>query len=90
MARWPIPTTEKSAAYVERVNLTIRIAVRRFTRRTNAYSKSLDFHRYAMAIFVTWYNFRRPNEAIGVTPARYLGLRRGITSSEDIVTLYGG
>ena len=40
-----------STSYVERQNLTIRMNMRRFTRLTNAFSKKLDNHIYALAIY---------------------------------------
>ena len=39
-----------STSYVERQNLTIRMAIRRFTRLTNALSKKLDNHKAACAL----------------------------------------
>lgn len=50
--------------------------VRRFTRLTNAHSKTYQ-HRSAMtALFVAWHNFARPNMALGkgTTPAMAAGL----------------
>lgn len=46
-----------STAYVERQNLTIRMLSRRFTRLTNAFSKSLRHHRAAFALHAAYYNF---------------------------------
>ncbi len=39
-----------STSYIERQNLTIRMAIRRFTRLTNAFSKKLDNHKAACAL----------------------------------------
>ncbi len=69
------PKTEDIVtSHVERMNLTTRMEVRRFTRLTNAYSKKLEFHLYAVALHVMWVNFCRPHSALSegkrkVTPA---------------------
>jgi len=41
-----------STSYIERNNLTIRTHIRRFMRKTNAYSKKFDNHRYAITTFI--------------------------------------
>jgi hypothetical protein len=43
---------EISASYVERNNLSIRMGCRRFTRLTNGFSKKLDNHLSAVALYV--------------------------------------
>ena len=63
-----------STSFVERVNLTTRMSMRRYTRKTNAHSKSLEHHRYALALYFTWYNFCRRHSSIGTTPAVAAGL----------------
>jgi IS1 family transposase len=49
-----------TTSHVERMNLTTRMEVRRFTRLTNGYSKKLEYHLYAIALHVMWVNFCRP------------------------------
>jgi hypothetical protein len=47
-----------STSYAERANLTIRMAMRRFTRLTNAFSKKLENHGHMVALYALWYKFR--------------------------------
>jgi IS1 family transposase len=63
-----------STSYVERSNLTIRMANRRFGRLTNAHSKRLPNHAASVSLFVMHYNFCRVHETTKVTPAMALGL----------------
>ena len=58
-----------STSYIERQNLSIRMASRRFTRLTNGFSKRADYHAAAVALCVAHYNFCRVHEALRVTPA---------------------
>lgn len=67
-----------STSHVERVNLSVRMANRRHTRLTNAYSKSLPHHCAAVSLFVAHYNFARVHESLRVTPAMELGLASGV------------
>jgi IS1 family transposase len=66
--------TEISTSYVERQNLTVRMGSRRFTRLTNGFSKKLENHLSAVALYVAHYNLCRWHETIRSTPAEALGL----------------
>ena len=65
---------EISTSYVERSNLSLRMASRRFTRLTNGFSKKLDNHAAAVSLYVAHYNLCRWHETIRGTPAEALGL----------------
>lgn len=75
--RFGSPDEDKiSTSYSERLNLSVRMHVRRFTRLTNAHSKSGRHHAAMMSLFVAWYNFCRPHMTLGkkTTPAMASGL----------------
>lgn len=59
-----------NTSYIERYNLTVRMTDRRFTRKTNAFSKSLENHKHSVALHVFYYNFVRYHMAIDTTPAQ--------------------
>ncbi|MCS3758669.1 transposase [Bradyrhizobium centrosematis] len=68
------PEQYVSTSYVERQNLSLRMASRRFTRLTNGFSKKLDNHVAAVALYVAHYNLCRIHEALRTTPAKALGI----------------
>src|SRR5262245_52532523 len=45
-------------SHIERFNSTVRMTLRRFTRLTNAHSKSQTHHAAMQALLVARYNFR--------------------------------
>ena len=64
-----------STSYSERFNLSLRMHVRRFTRLTNAHSKSVEHHAAMIALFTAWYNYCRKHETLKKqTPAMASGL----------------
>ena len=63
-----------STSFVERQNLTMRMAIRRMTRLTNAFSKKLDNLKAACALHFAYYNFCRIHQTLRVTPAMEAGL----------------
>jgi IS1 family transposase len=74
-----------STSYVERMNLNIRMGLRRFTRLTNAFSKKFENHCHAAAIYFAYYNFCRVHQTLRVTPAMEAGLTDHIWSLPELV-----
>jgi len=74
-----------STSHVERMNLSIRMQNRRFTRLTNAFSKKLDNHIHALALYFAFYNFCRVHKSLRMSPAMAAGVSDRLWSLEDIV-----
>jgi IS1 family transposase len=76
-----------STSYVERQNLTMRMCMRRFTRLTNGFSKKVENHAHAVALYFVHYNFVRVHGTLRVTPAMAAGIADHVLSIEEIVGL---
>ena len=76
-----------STSYVERQNLTMRMTMRRFTRLTNGFSKKVENHAYAVALYTMHYNFARIHQSLRVTPAMEAGIADHVWSVEEIADL---
>ena len=62
----------------------MRMSMRRFTRLTNGFSKKIDNHVYALALYFAFYNFTRIHKTLKVTPAMAAGITDKLWSMEDI------
>lgn len=60
---------------------------RRMTRLTNAFSKKIENHVYAMAIYFMHYNFVRIHQTLRVTPAMAAGVTDKLWDLEDMALL---
>lgn len=76
-----------STSYIERQNLTIRMHARRFARKTNAFSKKMDNHCYAIALHFVYYNFAKVHTSLRVTPAMEAKIAKKPMTFADIVNL---
>lgn len=76
-----------STSLIERSNLTIRMECRRYTRRTNAFSREMRAHCNNLAVKFTAYNFTRRHQTLGTSPAVKAGIADHILSMEEIVEM---
>lgn len=76
---------EISTSYVERSNLSLRMASRRFTRLTNGFSKKLDNHAAAVSLYVAHYNLCRVHESLKTSPAAQLGITDHVWSLGELI-----
>jgi hypothetical protein len=76
-----------STSYEERQNLTMRMSIRRFTRLTNGFSKKAENHAHMLAIYYTYYKYRRVHQSLRVTPAMEAGIARRVWIVEELVGL---
>ena len=78
-------TKDISTSFVERQNLTMRMQMRRFTRLTNGFSKSLKGLRAAVALHFAHYNFCRIHSTIKCTPAVNAGIVNGLWDLQNLL-----
>ena len=66
---------------------TIRMSMRRFTRLTNAFSKKVENHAAAVALYFMYHNFGRVHQTLRVTPVVEAGVTSHVWSIDEIVSL---
>jgi hypothetical protein len=70
-----------------RQNLSMRMSIRRFTRLTNAFSKKIENHAAAVALWFMYYNFCRVHSTLRVTPAMEAGICGHVWTIEELCDL---
>jgi IS1 family transposase len=78
-----------STSYIERQNLTMRMTMRRFTRLTNGFSKKVENHAHAVALYTMHYNFCKVHATLRVTPAMEAGVTDHIWTIEEMLDKVG-
>jgi hypothetical protein len=63
------------------------MSIRRFTRLTNAFSKKIENHFYALAIYFMHYNHVRIHTTLRVTPAMAAGVSQKLWSMDDVISM---
>jgi len=76
-----------STSFIERQNLSMRMGMRRFTRLTNAFSKKVENHCHALAIYFMYYNFCKIHQTLRMTPAMKAGVTDRLWNIEDMISL---
>ncbi len=76
-----------STSHVERMNLNMRMGMRRFTRLTNAFSKKFENHCNALALYFFHYNFCRIHKSLRTSPAQAAGVTDELLSMEHICAI---
>lgn len=69
-----------STSYVERLNATTRLHMRRLTRLTLAFSKKLENFEAAVGLHFAYYNFVKRHNTLRCTPAMAAGVERDFWS----------
>lgn len=83
----PDSSATVSTSHAERLNLTIRMQDRRFTRKTNGFSKKYANHCASVDFHVVYYNFIRVHMSLDVTPAMEAKITDRVWTYADLVEL---
>jgi IS1 family transposase len=74
-----------STSYIERLNGTTRLHMRRLTRLTHAFSKKLENFEAAVALHFAYYNLVRTHGSLKMTPAMMAGVEKSFWTVGDLV-----
>jgi IS1 family transposase len=76
-----------TTCHIERTNLSLRTFARRFVRCTINFSKKLENHRHAVALFVATFNFCKIHKSLGGrTPAQAAGLTDHVWTVAELLS----
>ncbi len=74
-----------STSYVERLNATTRLHMRRLTRLTLAFSKKRENFEAAVGLHFAYYNFVKRHNTLRCTPAMAAGVERDFWTVGNLV-----
>jgi hypothetical protein len=74
-----------STSYIERLNGTTRLHMRRLTRLTYAFSKKRENFEAAVGLHFAYYNFVKRHNTLRCTPAMAAGIERDFWSVSELV-----
>lgn len=78
-------SNRSTTSYIERANLTVRQSNRRYSRKTNGFSKTIEGHRASVDLFIFHYNWIRIHDTLKMAPAVKAKLAEGPYSLERLV-----
>lgn len=80
------PDTDKiCTSHIERCNLSVRHFTKRFCRLGLGWSRKLENHRAAVALFVVHYNFCKRHSTLGTSPAVRSKLTDHIWTPQELI-----
>jgi len=74
-----------STSYIERLNATTRLHMKRLARLTHAFSKKRENFEAAVGLHFTYYNFVRRHNTLRCTPAMAAGIEPSFWTVGDLV-----
>ena len=76
-----------STSFAERQNLNVRMNLRCYTRLTNTFSRKLENHAAAVALYYFSYNFVKIHRTLRTSPAMAAGVVDRLMEVSDLVAL---
>jgi IS1 family transposase len=76
-----------STSFAERQNLSVRMNIRRYTRLTNAFSRKIENHAAAVALYYFSYNFVKIHRTLRTSPAMAAGVVDRLMEVSDLVAM---
>ncbi len=74
-----------STSHVERANLSVRTHLRRFTRLSLGFSKTVAHLKAAVNLYMAFFNFCRVHQTLRVTPAMQAGIADHIWTVQELL-----
>jgi len=74
-----------STSYIERLNATTRLHMKRLTRLTHAFSKKRENFEAAVGLHFAYYNFCRRHNTLRCTPAMAAGVEQSFWTVADLL-----
>ncbi|HTZ75414.1 MAG TPA: IS1 family transposase [Candidatus Aquilonibacter sp.] len=75
-----------STSHVERANLSVRTHLRRFTRLSLGFSKTLEHLTAAIHMYMAFFNFCRVHQTLRVTPAMQSGISDHVWTVSELIS----